>query len=185
VKLIVLDRDGVINEASDEIIKEAQDFVPIEGSIEAIVRLSQNGYRVIVITNQSGIAHGLLTIDEVSRVHIHMQQLVASQGGRIDAVLFCPHAPDDDCSCRKPKPGMLHDLMERLNVELDGVPFVGDSLRDLQTAMVVGASPVLVKTGHGTTTLEENKRLDGIEIYDDLASFVEQMLVDQEQAEED
>ncbi len=176
MKLVVLDRDGVINEARDDVIKETQDFVPIEGSLEAIARLSQNDYRVIVITNQSGIAHGLLTVDDVSKVHNHMQQLVSSYGGRIDAVLFCPHAPDDDCGCRKPKPGMLHDLMERLNIELNGVPLVGDSLRDLQTAMVVGATPVLVKTGHGAATLEENKHLDSVEIYDDLADFVEQML---------
>ncbi len=181
MKLIVLDRDGVINEARDDVIKETQDFVPIEGSLEAIARLSQNHYRVVVITNQSGIAHGLLTVDDVGKVHSHMQQLVASFGGRIDAILFCPHAPDDDCSCRKPKPGMLHDLMERLNIDLNDVPLVGDSLRDLQTAMVVGATPVLVKTGHGAATLEENKRLDNVEVYEDLADFVEQMLEAEEE----
>jgi len=176
VKLVVLDRDGVINEARDDVIKDPQDFVPIEGSLEAIARLTQNHYRVVVITNQSGIAHGLLTIDDVGRVHTHMQQLVAAKGGRIDAILFCPHAPDDDCSCRKPKPGMLHSLMDRLNIELNGVPLVGDSLRDVQTAMVVGATPVLVKSGHGTQTLEENKHLDSVEVYADLAEFTEQIL---------
>jgi len=176
VKLVVLDRDGVINEARDDVIKDPQDFIPIEGSLEAIARLTQNHYRVVVITNQSGIAHGLLTIDDVGRVHTHMQQLVAAKGGRIDAILFCPHAPDDDCSCRKPKPGMLHSLMDRLNIELNGVPLVGDSLRDVQTAMVVGATPVLVKSGHGTQTLEENKHLDSVEVYADLAEFTEQIL---------
>lgn len=176
MKLVVLDRDGVINEARDDVIKDPQDFVPIEGSLEAIARLTQNHYRVVVITNQSGIAHGLLTIDDVGRVHTHMQQLVAAKGGRIDAILFCPHAPDDDCSCRKPKPGMLHSLMDRLNIELNGVPLVGDSLRDVQTAMVVGATPVLVKSGHGTQTLEENKHLDSVEVYADLAEFTEQIL---------
>lgn len=180
MKLIVLDRDGVINEARDDVIKAPQDFVPIEGSLEAIARLSQHDYRVVVITNQSGIAHGLLTVDEVSKVHAHMQQLVASFGGRIDAILFCPHAPDDDCSCRKPKPGMLHDLMERLKIELTDVPLVGDSLRDLQTAMVVGATPVLVKTGHGAATLDENKHLDSVEVYEDLSGFVEQMLEEED-----
>lgn len=176
MKLVVLDRDGVINEARDDVIKDPQDFVPIEGSLEAIARLTQNHYRVVVITNQSGIAHGLLTIDDVGRVHAYMQQLVAAKGGRIDAILFCPHAPDDDCSCRKPKPGMLHSLMDRLNIELNGVPLVGDSLRDVQTAMVVGATPVLVKSGHGTQTLEENKHLDSVEVYADLAEFTEQTL---------
>lgn len=180
MKLVVIDRDGVINEARNDVIKDPQDFVPIEGSLEAIARLSQNHYRVIVITNQSGIAHGLLTIDELGKVHAHMQQLVAAHGGRIDAVLFCPHAPDDDCSCRKPKPGMLHGLMERLNVDLNGVPLVGDSLRDVQTAMVVGATPVLVKTGHGASTLEENKHLDSVEVYEDLAECVEEMLAMEE-----
>jgi len=180
LKIVVLDRDGVINVARDDAIKDPQDFVPIEGSLEAIARLSQNDYRVVVITNQSGIAHGLLTIDDVGRVHAHMQQLVAAKGGRIDAILFCPHTPDDDCSCRKPKPGMLHTLMDRLNVELNGVPLVGDSLRDVQTAMVVGATPVLVKTGHGTQTLEENKHLDAVEVYADLSEFVEQILEPQE-----
>lgn len=180
MKIVVLDRDGVINEARNDVIKETQDFIPVTGSLEAIARLSQNHYRVVVITNQSGIAHGLLTIDEVAKIHAHMQQLVASVGGRIDAVLFCPHAPDDDCSCRKPKPGMLHSLMDRLNIELNGVPLVGDSLRDVQTAMVVGATPVLVKTGHGTATLDENKHLDSVEVYDDLADFVEQLLASEE-----
>ncbi len=178
MNLIVLDRDGVINEAHNDVIRDPQDFIPIEGSLEAIARLTRNDYRVIVITNQSGIAHGLLTIDDVSNVHAHMQQLAASHGGRIDAVLVCPHTPDEDCSCRKPKPGMLHDLMERLGVELHGVPLVGDSLRDLQTAMVVGASPVLVKTGHGAATVEENKHLEGVDVYENLAEFVEQLFIE-------
>lgn len=181
MKLVVLDRDGVINEVRNDVIKDPQDFIPVEGSLEAIARLCQNNYRVVVITNQSGIAHGLLTIDDVGRVHARMQQLIASAGGRVDAIFFCPHAPDDDCSCRKPKPGMLHSLMDRLNVELNGVPLVGDSLRDVQTAMVVGATPVLVKTGHGTQTLEENKHLDTVEVYADLAEFTTQLLALEEE----
>lgn len=176
MKLIVLDRDGVINEASDDVIKSPSEFVPIDGSYEAIARLCQQDYRVIVISNQSGIARGLLTIEEVNVLHEHMQRAVASYGGRIDAVLFCPHKPDDDCHCRKPRPGMLNSLMERLDIELSGVPLVGDSLRDLQTAMVVGAAPVLVKTGHGARTIEENKHLENVEIFDDLAQFVDQLL---------
>ncbi len=176
MKLVVLDRDGVINEATDDVIRSTADFVPIEGSFDAIARLCQQDYRVIVITNQSGIARGLLTIDEVNAVHQHMQQAVASVGGRIDAVLFCPHKPDDDCSCRKPKPGMLHSLMERLDIELNGVHLVGDSLRDVQTAMVVGATPVLVKTGHGARTIEENIHLENVEVYDDLAEFASHLL---------
>ena len=176
MKLVVLDRDGVINESRDEVIKTADDFIPLEGSYEAISALCQHDYRVVVITNQSGIARGLITIDEVNAVHERMQQAVASHGGRIDAILLCPHKPDDDCACRKPRPGMLHDLMERLGIELNGVPLVGDSLRDLQTAMVVGATPVLVKTGHGERTLEENKHLDNVEVYENLFEFAEKLI---------
>ncbi len=177
MKIIILDRDGVINEVRDnDVIKNQDDFIPIEGSYDAISRLCQQDYRVIVITNQSGIARGLITIDEVNAVHQHMQQTVASVGGRIDAVLFCPHKPDDDCNCRKPRPGMLHSLMERLDIELNGVYLIGDSLRDVQTAMVVGATPVLVKTGHGAKTVEENKHLENVEVFDDLAAFVDQLL---------
>jgi len=176
VRLVILDRDGVINETRDGVIKDISDFVPLEGSLEAIATLCQHDYRVIVITNQSGIAHGLLTVEEVNSIHHHMQETVASHGGRIDAVLFCPHKPDDDCDCRKPKPGMLNNLMARLDIELGGVPLVGDSLRDLQTAMVVGATPVLVKTGHGTRTLEQNKHLDGVEVFEDLAEFTNYLI---------
>ena len=176
VKLVVLDRDGVINEEQEQPIKTPDDWVAIDGSIEAIASLCQADYQVVVVTNQSAISHGMLTVDEVNVVHQHMQQTVVAQGGRIDAVMFCPHKPGDDCNCRKPKPGMLHSLMERLDIDLNGVPLVGDSLRDVQLAMVVGATPVLVKTGHGTLTIEENKHLEGVDMYENLAEFVEQLL---------
>lgn len=181
MKLVVLDRDGVINEAREGVIKSADDFVPIEGSYEAISTLCQHDYRVVVITNQSGISRGLVTIDEVNALHERMHQSVASHGGRVDAILLCPHKPDDGCNCRKPRPGMLHDLMERLDIELNGVPLVGDSLRDVQTAMVVGATPVLVKTGHGERTIEENKHLDNVEVFENLQEFVEQLIASEEQ----
>ena len=181
MKLVVLDRDGVINETRDGVISSLEDFVPIEGSYDAIARLCQHDYHIVVITNQSGIARGLVTIDEINIIHDSMQQAVASHGGRIDAILLCPHKPDDDCSCRKPRPGMLNSLMERLDIELGGVPLVGDSLRDVQTAMVVGATPVLAKTGHGTRTLEENKHLDNVDIYTDLSEFVSELLSDEDE----
>ncbi len=178
MKLIVLDRDGVINRQSDdEYIKAVDEWIPIEGSIEAIARLHQAGYRVIVVTNQSGIARGLLTVENLHSIHECMHQTVAAGGGRIDAVFICPHKPDDDCSCRKPRPGMLHSVMERLDTELTGVPLVGDSLRDVQSAMVVGALPVLVRTGHGARTLEENRHLEeNVKVFDDLGSFVDDLL---------
>lgn len=175
-KLVILDRDGVINEESDEYIKSESEWIPIEGSIEAISRLCQADYRVVVVTNQSGIARGLLTIENLHAIHQRMQQTVAESGGRIDAVFICPHKPDDDCDCRKPRPGMLHSVMERLDTELVGVPLVGDSLRDVQSAMVVSALPVLVRTGHGARTLEQNPHLENVAVFDDLAAFVDNLL---------
>lgn len=176
MKLVILDRDGVINEESDDYIKTASEWIPVEGSIEAIARLCQADYRVIVVTNQSGIARGLLTLEDLHAIHETMQQAVANCGGRIDAIFICPHKPDDDCDCRKPRPGMLHSVMERLDTELVGVPLVGDSLRDVQSAMVVGALPVLVKTGHGERTLDQNRHLENVHVFDDLASFVDDLL---------
>ncbi len=176
MKLVLLDRDGVINEESENYICSDSDWVPIEGSIEAIARLCQADYRVVVVTNQSGIARGLLTLEDLHAIHERMHQTVAASGGRIDAVFICPHKPDDDCNCRKPRPGMLHSVMKRLDIELAGVPLVGDSLRDVQSAMVVGATPVLVRSGHGNRTLEENRHLENIAVFDDLASFVDDLL---------
>jgi len=169
MKLVILDRDGVINEESDDYIKSEDEWEPIEGSIDAIARLCQADYRVVVVTNQSGIARGLLTIENLHAIHQRMHKEVSAGGGRIDAIFICPHKPDDDCDCRKPRPGMLHSVMERLETELAGVPLVGDSLRDVQSAMVVGANPVLVRTGHGTRTLEQNRHLENVEVFDDSA----------------
>lgn len=175
-KLVILDRDGVINQESSDYIKSEAEWIPIEGSIEAIARLSQADYRVVVVTNQSGIARGLLRFEDLHAIHQRMQQTVAESGGRIDAVFICPHKPDDDCDCRKPRPGMLHSIMERLDTELTGVPLVGDSLRDVQSAMVVGASPVLVRTGHGVRTIEQNPHLENVVVFDDLSAFVDDLL---------
>ena len=181
MKLVLLDRDGVINEESDGYVRSAEDWIPIEGSVDAIARLTQANYRVVVVTNQSGIARGLLTIEDLQAIHRKMHEAVAANGGKIDAVFFCPHKPDDDCRCRKPRPGLLDSVMDRLDTDLVGVPLVGDSLRDVQLAMVVGANPVLVRTGHGTQTLEQNRHLDKVQIFDDLASFVDDLLgVDQD-----
>ena len=176
MKLVLLDRDGVINEEIDGYVRSADDWVPIEGSIDAIARLTQADYRIVVVTNQSGIARGLLTIEDLQAIHRKMHETVAGNGGKIDAVFICPHKPDDDCSCRKPRPGLLKSIMERLDTDLVGVPLVGDSLRDVQSAMVVGANPVLVRTGHGEHTLEQNLHLDKVQVFDDLAGFVDDLL---------
>ncbi len=141
MKLIILDRDGVINQDSDAFVKSPDEWIPIPGSLEAIGRLSHAGWRVVVASNQSGIARGLFSMETLGAIHTRMRQAVAEAGGRIDAIFFCPHGPDEACACRKPLPGMLYDIAHRMDVHLDGVPLVGDSLRDLQAAAAAGCTP--------------------------------------------
>jgi D-glycero-D-manno-heptose 1,7-bisphosphate phosphatase len=152
VKLAILDRDGVINHDSDHYIKSPSEWRPIPGSIEAIARLNQNGYRIAVATNQSGIGRGLFDMATLNAINDKMMELVFRQGGRIDALFFCPHTAAEDCGCRKPRTGMLEEIAARFHTELKGVPSVGDSLKDLQAAESVGAQPILVLTGKGRAT---------------------------------
>jgi D-glycero-D-manno-heptose 1,7-bisphosphate phosphatase len=177
VRLVILDRDGVINEDSDQHIKCPAEWVPIPRSLEAIARLNQAGYRVVVTTNQSGIARGLLDIAMLNRIHSKMHHLLAQIGGSIEAILFCPHGPDDNCSCRKPRPGLFQELARRLRIPLQGVPAVGDSLRDLQAAQAVGARPLLVRSGKGNITLDSLDLPPETEIYENLASVADALLV--------
>lgn len=153
MKLIILDRDGVINYDSAEFIKKPGEWKPIPGSLEAIARLNQAGHRVVVATNQSGVGRGLLDMATLNAIHDKMHKALAHVGGRIDAVFYCPHAQDADCGCRKPKPGLLEDIARRFNINLGGVPCIGDSLRDLQAAARVEAQPILVLTGKGQRTV--------------------------------
>ena len=178
MKVILLDRDGVINHDSVDFIKSAAEWQPIEGSLEAIARLSRAGWRVFVCSNQSGIGRGLFSFDQLFAIHDALHSGVAALGGRIDGIVYCPHDPDADCACRKPKPGMLLEVAKRLNLDtLQGVSMVGDSLRDLEAARVAGATPVLVKTGNGSKTLRHHaKQLEGVAVYDDLAAVVQAML---------
>lgn len=176
LKLIVLDRDGVINEDSDDYIKSPEEFIPIPGSLEAIARLTQAGWRVVVATNQSGVARGYYDLATLQRIHDKLHRLLAPLGGQIEAIFYCPHGPDDQCACRKPKPGLLRDIEARLQVSLQGVPAIGDSLRDLEAAQAVGASPILVRTGKGERTLAKGKGLNGIPVYADLAAAVDVLL---------
>jgi D-glycero-D-manno-heptose 1,7-bisphosphate phosphatase len=178
MKLIILDRDGVINEDSDDYIKSPEEWVPIHGSLEAIARLTRAGYRIAVATNQSGVARGLFDGDTLQRIHDKMHKAVAAAGGEIAAVFFCPHGPDDGCACRKPQPGLLRDIGAHFNVDLRGVPAVGDSLRDVQAAQAVGARPILVRTGKGEKTVSRGQGLAGVDIYADLAAAVEALLRD-------
>ncbi|MCS6762885.1 MAG: D-glycero-beta-D-manno-heptose 1,7-bisphosphate 7-phosphatase [Candidatus Protistobacter heckmanni] len=177
-KLIILDRDGVINLDSDLFIKSPEEWVPIPGSLEAIARLNQAGYRVAVATNQSGISRGLFDMQALTAMHNKMHRALSAMGGRIDAVFFCPHTAGDLCFCRKPLPGMLEDIGKRFGVGLMGVPAVGDSLRDLQAGATVGCAPHLVLTGKGRKTQEKHaaELPPGTQIHADLKTFVRYLL---------
>ena len=155
MKLAILDRDGVINFDSDQYIKSPSEWRPIPGSIEAIARLNQNGYRIAVATNQSGIGRGLFDMGTLNAINDKMMELVFRQGGRIDALFFCPHTAADECGCRKPRTGMLEEIAARFHTELKGIPCIGDSLKDLQAAEAVAAQPILVLTGKGAKTKED------------------------------
>ena len=172
MKLIILDRDGVINHDSDLYIKSPEEWKPIPGSLEAIARLNQWGYRVVVATNQSGIGRGLFEMDTLNAIHDKMMKAVAQVGGRIDAVFFCPHTNQDKCDCRKPKPGMFKEIAARYNAELEGIPAIGDSLRDLQAAESVGAQPMLVLTGKGKKTESDPELPPATLVFPDLAAAV-------------
>jgi D-glycero-D-manno-heptose 1,7-bisphosphate phosphatase len=157
MKLVILDRDGVINFDSDQYIKTPAEWKPIPQSLEAIARLNHMGYRVVVATNQSGVGRGLFDMSTLNTINDKMYRALANVGGRIDALFFCPHISESRCNCRKPKPGMLLSIAERFNVDLNNVPFVGDSLKDLQAASSVGALPILVKTGKGEQTAKNDQ----------------------------
>jgi len=176
MKLIILDRDGVINKDRSDGVRSPAQWEPLPGSLEAIARLTKAGYQLAVATNQSGIARGQLDLDTLYAIHRKMHEMVVEAGGHIDLIVFCPHSDANECQCRKPMPGMLYTINERLNVDLTDVHMVGDSLRDLQAAMAVGAMPVLVRTGKGMQTVESNKGLDHIPAFDDLAAFVDHLL---------
>lgn len=176
MKLIILDRDGVINQDSDNFIKSPEEFIPLPGSLEAITKLHKAGYTIAVATNQSGIARGLYSLDTLQQMHDKLAALLSKKGGKVDYIAYCPHGPDDHCNCRKPKPGMYHDIAKHFETSLTGVPVIGDSLRDLLAAKSVNAKPFLVKTGKGQRTIANGEGLDGVPVYDDLAAVVNELL---------
>ena len=177
MKLVILDRDGVINQDSDQFIKNPDEWKPIPGSLEAIARLNHTGYRVVVASNQSGIGRGLFDMAALNAINDKMYRALGQFGGRIDALFYCPHAAEADCDCRKPKPGMFLDIAQRFNVSLAGVPSVGDSLRDLQAASTAGAQPILVLTGKGKKTNAAGGFPDGTQVYADLAEAVRRIIL--------
>ncbi len=159
-RFVLLDRDGVINYDSDEFIKSPEEWTAIPGSLEAIALLNQSGYKVVVISNQSGVARKLFDLATLEKIHRKMEQEVKAKGGCIEAIYFCPHGPEEACHCRKPKEGLLRQFEQDFQVGLTSIPFIGDSLRDIQAAEKVSASPILVKTGKGSKTLIENPDLN-------------------------
>ena len=181
LKLIILDRDGTINEDRDDYVKSPDEWVPIPGALEAIARLNHAGWHTVVATNQSGLARGLFDTSALNAVHIKMNQALAKVGGRIDAVFFCPHGPSEGCRCRKPLPGLFEVIAERYGVELAEVPLVGDSQRDLEAGTAVGCQPHLVRTGKGAQLDEERleailERVPGTQVHADLAAFAEHLI---------
>jgi D-glycero-D-manno-heptose 1,7-bisphosphate phosphatase len=173
VKLIILDRDGVINVDSAQFIKAPDEWKPIPGSLEAIAALTQAGYRVVVATNQSGIGRGLFDMSMLNAINAKMHKAVNQAGGRIEAIFYCPDTAESDSLYRKPAAGMFVEIGERFAAALEGVPAVGDSLRDLQAAAAVKARPILVLTGKGKKTLETGGLPEGTEVFPDLAAVAE------------
>jgi D-glycero-D-manno-heptose 1,7-bisphosphate phosphatase len=178
-KLIILDRDGVINHDSDAFIKSPDEWQAYPSSLQAIARLNQAGYTVAVATNQSGVSRKLFNMMTLNAIHQKMHQAVQHVGGVIDTIFFCPHSADDNCDCRKPKAGMFHEIAKRYDTNLKGVPCVGDSLRDLQAGFLLGCAPYLVLTGKGQQTLAKGGLPPDTQVFPDLASAVDAILASQ------
>lgn len=181
MKLLILDRDGVINQDSDDYIKSTAEFIPIPGSIEAIARLCQDGFSIYIASNQSGLGRDLFTRDTLDAMHDKLKGLVAEAGGSLSGIFFCPHLPEENCNCRKPAPGLLQQIAHHAGRSLEGVPLIGDSLKDLQAGMAMGCRPILVKTGKGAGTLDklrENKDplLGQLPVFDSLAPAADALM---------
>jgi D-glycero-D-manno-heptose 1,7-bisphosphate phosphatase len=181
-KLIILDRDGVINQDSDDYVKSLEEWIPLEGSCEAIADLSKAGYTIAVATNQSGLARGYFSVDDLEAMHGQMNTLVEEAGGEITTIKYCPHGPDDGCDCRKPLAGLVDQIEEELGISAEGAWFIGDSLRDLQAGLSKGCKPALVMTGKGEKTLlkmlttDVEAKIKQAPVYTDLAHFVRKLL---------
>ena len=176
MKLVILDRDGVINQDSANFIKNPNEWIALPGSLEAIALLNQSGFRVVIATNQSGIARGLFDMATLNAIHDKMHRALAQIGGRIEAMFYCPHAADDNCTCRKPKTGMMEDIARRFSVNLSGVYAVGDSLRDLQAFHDAGCKPILVRSGKGEETLAAGGLPKKTLIFADLAEAAQHII---------
>ncbi len=171
-RIVILDRDGVINQDSTHYIKHPDEWRPLPGSLEAIALLHRNGYRIYIATNQAGIARGELTESRLKAIHEKMAAQVEKAGGKLSGIHFCPHHPNENCKCRKPAPGMLHKIAEESGIDIGGTPYVGDSLKDIRAAEAAGCKPVLVLTGNG---LETSKLLPNLKhIFENLLAFAKE-----------
>lgn len=180
MKLVILDRDGTINVDRDDYVKSADEWIPLPGALEAIARLNHGGWHVAIATNQSGLGRGLFDMAALNAMHLKMNALLAKVGGRVDAIFFCPHGPSEDCECRKPRPGLFMQIGKRFGQKLDGVPCVGDSLRDLEAGAQAGCEPHLVLTGKSRQLDDEGiaevvRKVPGTRVHADLVAFVEHL----------
>jgi D-glycero-D-manno-heptose 1,7-bisphosphate phosphatase len=179
MKLVILDRDGTINADSDEYVKSPDEWQPLPGALEAIARLNHNGWHAVIASNQSGLGRGLFDVASLNAMHAKMHKMLSAQGGRIDAVFYCPHSPDEGCNCRKPNPGLFHQIAERFGIDLKGVPVVGDSVRDLQAGAAAGCEPHLVLTGKAAALRGQALPPEypaGTRVHEDLAAFAEWLI---------
>ena len=187
MKLIILGRDGILNEYRDDHVKAAAEWVPIPGALEAVSRLNHAGWHAVVATNQAGIGRGMIDMASVNLIHAHMNKLMQAQGARLDAVFFCPHTPEDRCECRKPLPGMMLEIGRRYGIDLHQVPVAADTLRDLQAAQAAGCEPHLVRTGRAAALDESQieqwrQVVPGVRVHADLAAFAEHLIARQQRA---
>ncbi len=178
MKLVILDRDGVINQDSANFIKNPNEWIPIPGSLEAIALLNQSGFRVVVATNQSGVSRGLFDMATLNSIHDKMHRELAFVGGRVEAVFYCPHSADDGCDCRKPKPGMIKEIGKRFSVELDQVFAVGDAWRDIKAFSDAGCKTILVRTGKGEETLKGGNLPEHTLVFADLSEAVQHIITE-------
>ena len=187
MKLIILGRDGILNEYRDDHVKAAAEWVPIPGALEAVSRLNHAGWHAVVATNQAGIGRGMIDMASVNLIHAHMNKLMQAQGARLDAVFFCPHTPEDRCECRKPLPGMMLEIGRRYGIDLHQVPVAADTLRDLQAAQAAGCEPHLVRTGRAAALDESQieqwrQQVPGVRVHADLAALAEHLIARQQRA---
>jgi len=174
MRLIVLDRDGTLNENPEDFLRSPEDWTPIPGALEAVARLNQGGWRVVVATNQSGLGRGLFDVATLNAMHARMHKELAAAGARVEAVFFCPHAPEEGCDCRKPAPGLFQQIARRMKVAPSSVVAAGDSVRDAMAASAAGCEAHLIASGPAAEVGADLPA--GTRIHPDLGAFADFIL---------